>query len=81
MQTVREQLAEALERLLEAVDQEILFYPDDYSPKHARAALDRHRAAQARPDRESTCPDCGTECPCYQEGLEAQRERVGGGTA
>ena len=26
-------------------------------------------------------PHCDTNCPCYQEGLEAQRERVGGGRA
>ena len=45
-------------------------------------ALARHRA-----EPEGHCKSagyllpCDTSCPCYQEGLEAQRERVGGGTA
>ena len=76
MQTVREQLAEALEDVWR--DLRLQTTAPDSLKNTVRAALDRHRAAQSRPDRESTCPDCGTECPCYQEGLEAQRERVGG---
>lgn len=34
----------------------------------AADALDRARAIAERPDRESVCPDCGEDCPCYQEG-------------
>ena len=42
------------------------------------AAKAAFKAAQS----ELSCPDiCDTSCPCYQEGLEKQRERVGGGTA
>ncbi len=81
-QTVRAQLAEALEELLigfialgKAVECEYGPPPPDFQQRvdGATAALARYCAIQARPDRESTCPDCGTDCPCYQKGLKARR--------
>ena len=78
MQTVREQLAEALERLLNEAD-----VPEAHADclstesgpcncvfARGREALDRHRAESE-----------GDYHDGYQDGLEAQRERVGGGTA
>ena len=36
------------------------------------------RKAFKAAESELSCPDiCDTSCRCYQEGLEAQRERVG----
>jgi hypothetical protein len=40
------------------------------SLKHTGAALDR---ARREPER-CSLRDCGFNCPCYQEGLDAQRE-------
>ncbi len=83
-QTVREQLAVALEAKgcdLERSDQPPCI---DERPAKTRwcetcLALDRHRA-------EPECSEArGTECPSYQDGyadgLEAQREPAGRGTA
>ncbi len=54
---------------------------DDYwniDPDAWKTAEAAFKAAQS----ELSCPDgCDTSCRCYQEGLEAQRERVGGGRA
>ena len=115
MQTVREQLAEALEMMGEAIGlaayrkaaRDLGRIPvAETAFKHARLALARHYA-----EPEGHCKSagyllpCDTSCPCYQEGaneshstgcnddscdcwaaghqegLEAQRDRVGGGTA
>ena len=107
-QTVREQLAEALEGIARC---EMYVHP---WKRKARRALARHRAEPKTHHREDllvaldelfdsdvgdvvgwdewtvakaafkaaqselSCPDiCDTSCRCYQEGLEAQRERVG----
>lgn len=76
--TVREEMADALEGYIKGVEvAEHLAGPaNTYDWRgftrnyrdQLQSILDRARAAQARPERESTCPDCGTDCPCYQEG-------------
>ena len=74
MQTVREELVEALESLSagmwEGTREVDYSHPkvEGWQVRKARAALDRARAVHERPGRESTCPDCGADCPCYQEG-------------
>ena len=89
MQTVREQLAGALEGLDQAFDEEHWPIALAGARTIARLALDRTRA-----EPEETCTTacdqpseahCVDHCPCWEAGhtagLEAQRERVGGGTA
>ena len=69
--TVREQLVEALEWLVEhapvACAKPVCGRCVLLEAK-AATALDRARAEPECADRESTCPDCGTDCPCYQDG-------------
>lgn len=66
----REDLLVALDELFEQPYQDI----PDYLWEHWAAAQDAFKVAQS----ELQCPDgCDTSCRCYQEGLEAQRERVG----
>ena len=72
MQTVREDLLVALDEL----------FSSEY--KHHEAsdqAYDLWKTAEAAfkvAQSELSCPDiCDTSCRCYQEGLEAQRDRVG----
>ena len=84
--TVREQMAEALEHAQMAgigAEEATAHEHNDGSwgiqcraaAEEARAALDRYR----NDPEEEHCRDCGSsDCSCYQEGLEAQRERVGG---
>ena len=63
----REDLLVALDELFEAG-------PPVGASDTWRAAEAAFKAAQG----ELQCPDgCDTSCRCYQEGLEAQRERVG----
>ena len=86
-QTVREQLAEALEASMAksghhpncCVSIPHRNYGCSARCQQARRALARHRAEP--PADFEPCKCDGPECPGYQEGLEAQRERVGGGTA
>ena len=92
-QTVREQLAAALAWALPRVNLRYASPGVLVSYRDAIAALERHRA---EPEETCTAAcDQPTEahptsdCPCWQagheegysEGTEAQRERVGGGTA
>jgi len=66
------------EALLVALDELFECHFHSIPPETWRAAEAAFKAAQS----ELQCPDgCDTSCPCYQAGLEAQRERVGGGTA
>ncbi len=90
--TVREQMAAALDLQLVTAGAyvglvgELLESPDltetRAAIRAAEAALDRHRA---EPEHKCSLRDCGFGCPCYQEGrdegLEAQREPAGRGTA
>lgn len=71
------------EDLLVALDE---LFAGEYAHHHASdQAYDlwanAHKAFKTA-QSELSCPDiCDTSCRCYQEGLEAQRERVGGGAA
>lgn len=70
MQTVREQLVELAEAVFDTAYETIRKDVFAWNKLHNKALLarDRARAVAECPDRESICPDCGTECPCYQEG-------------
>ena len=89
-QTVREQLAEALEmcngalKASDELDKEVLGATESYlvaltlrrtDAQKIPAALARHRAEPPADFEPCNCD--GPDCPGYELGLEAQRERVG----
>ena len=76
MQTVREQLLEAL------LEQRNLRHSEAGHELPYKSCRERYcaaaRAAIERAKREPECPcEFGVDCACYQDGLAAQRRPVG----